>query len=33
MFIPNRPGWGIEPFDDAMKAHPIKIGGLLKTFS
>jgi hypothetical protein len=31
MLIPNRPGWGTDPIEEAIKAHPPKLGGgLLK---
>ena len=31
MLIPSRPGWGSDPVEEAIKAHPPKIGGgLLK---
>ena len=31
MLIPNRPGWGTDPIEEAIKAYPPKMGGgLLK---
>jgi galactonate dehydratase len=30
MIIPNRPGWGTEPNEEGLRAHPAKSkGGLL----
>ena len=30
LVVPNRPGWGTEPNEDALRAHPPKTsGGLL----
>jgi len=32
LVMPSRPGWGTEPIEDALRAHPPKVGGGLLTY-
>jgi len=32
LVMPSRPGWGTEPVEDALRAHPPKVGGGLLTY-
>ena len=32
LVIPDRPGWGTDPVEDAIRAHPPKRGGGMLSF-
>ncbi|MGE0766420.1 MAG: mandelate racemase/muconate lactonizing enzyme family protein [Hyphomicrobiaceae bacterium] len=32
LIMPSRPGWGTDPIEDAIRAHPPKVGGGLLTY-